>query len=72
MQIAIPQLIYKAGDIEGNSKKIISAIQKARQEKAELVLFPELAVSGALPDDLLEREDFINECRMAIEKIASQ
>lgn len=72
MQIAIPQINYKAGDIEGNSKKIISAIHKARQEKAELVLFPELAVSGALPDDLLEREDFINECRMAIEKIASQ
>lgn len=71
MQIAIPQLNYKAGDIQGNSEKIISAIQRARKEKAELILFPELAVSGALPQDLLETEKFISECRMAIEKIAT-
>ncbi|MFR6382649.1 MAG: nitrilase-related carbon-nitrogen hydrolase [Odoribacter splanchnicus] len=53
MIIAIPQLNYKAGDIQGNSEKIISAIQKAQNQKAELILFPELAVSGALPQDLL-------------------
>lgn len=70
MQIVIPQLNYKAGDIEGNSQKIITAIRKAQQIKAELIVFPELAVSGALPLDFLEREDFINDCRMAIEKIA--
>ena len=43
MIIAIPQLNYKAGDIQGNSEKIISAIQKAQNQKAELILFPELA-----------------------------
>ena len=68
---AIPQLNYKAGDIQGNSEKIISAIQKAQNQKAELILFPELAVSGALPQDLLEREEFVNACRMAVEKIAA-
>ena len=71
MIIAIPQLNYKAGDIQGNSEKIISAIQKAQNQKAELILFPELAVSGALPQDLLEREEFVNACRMAVEKIAA-
>ncbi len=72
MQIAIPQLNYKIGDIQGNTAKIIAAIQKAQAAKAELVIFPELAVCGPLPQDLLEREEFIQECRMAVEKIALQ
>lgn len=71
MIIAIPQLNYKAGDVQGNSEKIISAIEKAKISRAELVIFPELAICGALPADLLEKEEFINACRMAIEKIAS-
>lgn len=70
MQIALPQLNYKAGDIQGNSEKIISAIRQAQKAKAELIVFPELAICGAVPQDLLEREDFISESRLAIEKIA--
>lgn len=70
MLIAIPQLNYKTGDLPGNSEKIITAIRKAQKANAELILFPELAISGALPQDWLEREEFINACRLAIEKIA--
>ena len=40
--------------------------------KAELVLFPEHAICGAYPQDLLEKEHFVNECRVNIEKIAEQ
>lgn len=72
MIIAIPQLNYKAGDLEGNTDKIISAIRKARKTKAELIIFPELTVCGAFPQDFLEREDFINKCRLAVDKIALQ
>ena len=72
MQVAIPQLNFNIGDISGNTAKIIAAVQKAQEAKAELVIFPELAVCGPLPQDLLEREEFIQECRMAIEKIALQ
>jgi len=39
MIIAIPQLNYKAGDIQGNSEKIISAIQKAQNQKVSYYLF---------------------------------
>ena len=70
MRIAIPQINYKAGDITANTAKIIEAVRKAQNEKAELIIFPELAICGALPQDWLEREDFINNCRLAIEKIA--
>ena len=72
MQIALPQLNYKAGDIQGNSQKIISAIQQAQKTKAELIVFPELAICGAIPLDHLENEEFINACRLAIENIALQ
>jgi len=71
MQIAIPQLNYKAGDLGGNTEKIITAIRKARKEGAELVVFPELSVCGALPQDLLEHEDFIDRCRLSVERIAA-
>lgn len=70
MRIAIPQLNFHTGDITGNTEKMIQAVKKATAEKAELVVFPELAVCGAMPRDLLEREDFIDECRMAVERIA--
>ena len=40
--------------------------------KAELVLFPEHAICGAYPQDLFEKECFVNECRVSIEKIAEQ
>lgn len=72
MRIAIPQINYKTGDIQGNSEKIIQAIQQAQKAKAELVIFPELAICGALSEDWFEREDFIQECRIAVEQIASR
>ena len=72
MKIAIPQINYKAGDIDGNSEKILRAIRQAEKEKAELTIFPPLAICGALPQDLLEREDFINACRLAVERLALQ
>ena len=71
MKIAIPQLNYHVGDITRNRDAIIAAIQKAKAQRAELVIFPEHAVCGAYPNDLLEREYFVNECRLAIEKIAA-
>lgn len=70
MRIAIPQLNYYIGNIQENTELIVRAIKKAKAEKAELIVFPELAVCGIFPQDLLEREYFIDSCRLAIEKIA--
>ncbi len=72
MRIAIPQLNYQTGNIKANTDKILHAIKKAKAEKAELIIFPELAICGPVPKDLLGREEFINECRLAVEKIAGQ
>ena len=72
MRIAIPQINYHIGDISKNRDLIIAAIQKAKSKKADLVLFPEHAICGAYPQDLFEKEYFVNECRISIEKIAAQ
>lgn len=71
MRIAISQLNFQTGNIPYNTDKIIRAIHQASDQKAELILFPELSVCGAMSQDWLEREDFVMECRMAVEKIAS-
>jgi NAD+ synthase (glutamine-hydrolysing) len=71
MQIAIAQLNYTVGDLEGNASKIIQAINKAKAEGAELVLFSELAICGYPPRDILFYEEFIDRCEKAVEKIAA-
>lgn len=71
MRVAIPQLNYRIGKIQENTNMMLAAVKKAKSERADLIVFSELAVCGAFPEDLLEREDFVNECRLAVEKIAS-
>lgn len=70
MRIAIPQLNFQSGNIKINTEKIINSVKKAQYEKADLIIFPELAICGAMPQDLLEQENFVNDCRLAVEKIA--
>lgn len=70
MRIAIPQLNYFTGNVGRNQEIMLQAIQKALKAGAELIVFPELAVCGPFPQDLLEKEYFIEECRMCVEKLA--
>jgi NAD+ synthase (glutamine-hydrolysing) len=72
MKIAIAQLNYTIGAFEENVGKIIMAIRKARQEKAALVVFSELAVCGYPPHDLLEYKHFIEECESHLRQIAAE
>ncbi len=69
MNIKVQQQNYTIGDIEGNTRHIIDAIKKAQNEKVDLIVFTELAVSGYPPRDFLYFEDFIEKCETAIEKI---
>src|ERR1039458_2381677 len=71
MKIAIAQLDYHVGNFEKNTSKIIEAIKSAKDEKADLVLFAELAVCGYPPRDFLEFKDFIALCDQSINEIAS-
>jgi NAD+ synthase (glutamine-hydrolysing) len=69
MKIAISQLNYIIGDIDGNTAKILDAISKAKAEKADLIIFSELAVCGYPPKDLLDYPNFIDRCESAVKLI---
>ncbi len=71
MKIALAQLNYTIGDIDGNTSKIIGAIQRAKQEGADLVLFAEQAISGTPAFDLLRKTTFLELCEDALVEIAS-
>ncbi len=70
MKIALGQINPTIGDFTGNSKKIIESARQAHAQGAEMVLFPELAVCGYPPRDLLEKPDFIARNQQVIEEIA--
>ena len=69
MKLVLAQLNYKVGDIEGNTSKIIAAINKAKQKGADLIIFSELAVCGYPPLDLLEMPVFAQKCEEAVQAI---
>ena len=72
MKIAIAQLNYTIGAFDDNYEKIVRAIRRARQEKANLVVFSELAICGYPPHDLLEFKYFVERCEIYMQKIASE
>ena len=69
MKIALVQLNPIIGDFEKNCVKIISWSHTAKARGCELVIFPELAISGYPPQDLLERESFLLAHDAAISKL---
>ena len=71
MKIAIAQLNYTIGDIAGNTAKIIIAVERAKLEGADVVLFSEQALSGTPAFDLLRKTTFIELCDEALDEIAS-
>lgn len=72
LRIALAQFDFPVGDIAGNSARIIEMIATAREEfGADLVLFPELALCGYPPEDLLLRPRFLADCEAAIQRIAA-
>ena len=61
LRIALAQINSTVGDLSGNKRKICSYIKKARKYKADYAVFPELAVTGYPPEDLLLKPQFISD-----------
>jgi NAD+ synthetase len=72
MRIALAQINPTVGDIEGNSRKIIDFTDRARSGGANVVVFPELAVPGYPPKDLLLKPRFVEDNLRAVRTIASR
>ena len=72
MKIALAQTNPIVGDVVGNSERIIDLIARARRAGADLVVFPELAVVGYPPRDLLLKPRFVKENVEAVDRIAER
>jgi NAD+ synthase (glutamine-hydrolysing) len=70
MKICFAQLNPTVGDIRGNTKKIVDAISAAKNQGVELVVFPEMVVTGYPPKDLVLHRKFVDENLAALQEIA--
>ena len=71
MRLALAQINTVVGDLEGNRRRILAAVDDARGEGADLALLPELAVTGYPPEDLLLRPAFVRAAEASLREIAA-
>ncbi len=70
MRIALAQINTTVGDLTGNRDKILAWMERAREVKADVVVFPEMAVTGYPPEDLLLKPDFVEAAMRTLHEIA--
>jgi NAD+ synthase (glutamine-hydrolysing) len=71
LRVALAQINPTVGDIPGNVARIRESIETARSRGADVVVFPELAITGYPPEDLVLRPDFVNANLRALEEVAA-
>jgi len=72
MRVALGQFDAVVGDLTGNSRRIRQIYEQAVEQGVELLVFPELAICGYPPEDLLLKRDFIEENRRVVEALAAE
>jgi NAD+ synthase (glutamine-hydrolysing) len=72
VRVAAAQLDLVVGDLDGNAARILDAYERAEAAGADLVAFPELAITGYPPEDLLLRPAFVAQAGETIEKVAAR
>lgn len=72
MRIALAQVNCRVGDVAGNADRLLAAAVEAQTAGADLLVTPELALSGYPPEDLLLRADFLQVCDAALQRLATE
>ncbi|MDT8322088.1 MAG: NAD+ synthase [Xanthomonadales bacterium] len=72
IRIALAQFDFPVGDVQANVRKALDAVGEARAAGADLLLFPEMALTGYPPEDLLLRPSFLAACEAAMERLAAE
>lgn len=72
MKLALAQINPTVGDLTANAVKIVSLLDEAREEAVDLVIFPELAITGYPPEDLLLKPQFIKDNLQALDLVVKQ
>jgi NAD+ synthase (glutamine-hydrolysing) len=70
VRLALAQLNVVVGDLDGNVEAIMSSVREAERSGADLLVLPELAVTGYPPEDLLLRPGFVRAAREAVDEVA--
>jgi NAD+ synthase (glutamine-hydrolysing) len=72
-RVAMAQLDFLVGDLAGNAARVLDAVATARDEhKADLIVFPELVITGYPPEDLLLRPGFLESADATLDELAAQ
>ena len=71
LRVALSQLNPIVGDLAGNENKVLADYARAVQEGCQVVVYPELTVTGYPPEDLLLKKSFVRDNRLAVERIAA-
>ena len=71
LRIALAQYDFLVGDVRGNLDKALRLIAEARDADADLLLFPEMTLSGYPPEDLLLRPGFLESCHAAVDELSA-
>ncbi len=72
LRLCLSQLNFTVGDFDGNVAKILDAVKKAQDKKADIVVFPELAITGYPPEDLLLKPQFIEKNIEALNRVVAE
>jgi NAD+ synthase (glutamine-hydrolysing) len=72
LRLALAQINPTVGDLTGNARRMVDFIDEARARGAALVVFPELALCGYPPEDLLLKPSFVRACRQSLDKLAAR
>src|SRR6202023_1845005 len=73
LRIALAQLDLLVGDVHGNATRVVNTARQARADlNADLVLFPELSLSGYPPEDLLFHRGFRRQIEMGLERVRQE
>ncbi|MFN2232234.1 MAG: nitrilase-related carbon-nitrogen hydrolase, partial [Anaerolineae bacterium] len=71
LRIALSQINVTVGDLDGNVAKILANVEAAKAQGADVVVFPELAIPGYPPEDLLLKPSFVEANLAALEQVAT-
>ncbi len=72
MRIALGQINSTVGDLTGNANRMAGAARRAAAEKAEIIVFPELSLTGYPPRDLVENPNFLDRTAAELERLAQE
>mgnify|MGYP001606156969 CR=1 FL=1 len=70
MKVILAQISSTTGDLKGNAEKISQEIEKAKEKKADLIVFPEMALTGYCVSDLVDDNTFVKENKRVLELLA--